>query len=312
MSRPYKIAIAGIGGIGGYYGGLLADANNASSDIHINFVARGNHMLAIKQKGLQLNRNAGNIIAHPHYITDNPAELGKLDLIIFCCKAYDLQNLAASFSGSITEDTLILPLLNGVDSTEILQSMYPHAKVLYGCTYLFAKIASEGVVNITGDLNQLLFGNPGVGRKGLEKLEAIFKATGVNVAVHDDIRQKIWEKFSFISPMATATSAFNSSVDVILADSNKRNVLNSLMHEIVALSKLEGIALPDNIVDINMSKLEKLPAGATSSMHNDYKNNKNTELRTLTGYVVNQALKYNLDVPTYADLYSLLKSKTNS
>src|SRR5438105_3789068 len=108
MSLPYKIAIAGIGGVGGYYGGLLAHTYQGSDEVEVNFIARGSHMQAIKEKGLQLQRDAGNIIAHPHHVTDSPKELGKLDLIIFSCKYYHLKELAPLFADNITEDTILL------------------------------------------------------------------------------------------------------------------------------------------------------------------------------------------------------------
>src|ERR1041384_1446569 len=98
MSKQYRIAIAGIGGVGGFYGGLPAKTYENSQDVSISFVARGNHMQAIRQSGLKLERNTGTIIGYPQHITDNPGDLGELDLILFCCKAYDLEQLALSFA----------------------------------------------------------------------------------------------------------------------------------------------------------------------------------------------------------------------
>jgi 2-dehydropantoate 2-reductase len=146
-------------------------------------------------------------------------------------------------------------------------------------------------------------------RDDLERVEAIFRATGANVAVPDDIKLKIWEKFSFISPMATATAALNSSVSDILNDDKKSTVLNALMEEVVTVAGAEGVILPDHIIEINRGKLSKLPAGATSSMHNDFRNNKKTELEDLTGYVVRQAQHYNIAVPAYAEQYTRLKER---
>lgn len=310
MSQPYKIAIAGIGGVGAFYGGLLAKTYENSTAVNIHFVARGSHMQAIKQHGLQLNRDNESVTAFPQSITDNPGELGKLDLIVFCCKAYDLERFALSFSENISNETILLPLLNGVDSTETLQRLFPGTKTMYGCTYLFAKKILDGIIKITGDLNQLLLGSPEMNKEELERIAGIFKGTGANVSLHDDIKLKLWEKYSFISPMATATSAFNSSVGNILADDEKKRTLQKLMEEIVLLSENENIRLPGDIIDVNLARLSKLPAEATSSMHNDFKANNRTELETLTGYVVRQSEKLQIATPAYADLYALLKNKT--
>jgi 2-dehydropantoate 2-reductase len=271
MSQPYKIAIAGIGGVGAFYGGLLAKEYKESSSVSITFIARDSHLQAIKQNGLQLQRENGVITSFPHNATDNPKELGKLDLIVFCCKAYDLESFALSFSENISKE-----------------------------------------VKVTGDLNQLLLGNPEIDKKELERIAEIFKATGANVSTDEDIKLKLWEKYSFVSPMATATSAFNNSVSEILGDSEKKQSLQQLMEEVVLLSQYENINLPTDIVNVNLAKLSKLPAEATSSLHNDFKANKKTELETLTGYVVRQSEKLGIQTPTYKQLYALLKDKTIS
>lgn len=309
MNQPYHIAIAGIGGVGGYYGALLAHTYQSHPALRISFIARGQHMQAIKDNGLLLEREAGNITARPHHITDNPEELGPLDLIIFCCKGYDLPTLAASFASNITANTVLLPLLNGVGATQVLQQLYPQAQVLYGCTYLVSKITEPGTVKMMGEMNQLLLGNPALPQAQLENIETVLKATGANVSLHQNILEKVWEKFSFISPIATATSALDSSIDVIMASPEKKGVLSALMQEILLLAAAEGIHLPPAIINSNLARAAKMPPGATSSMHNDFKNYKNTELEMLTGHVVHQAQKHRLSLPTYAQLYASLKER---
>lgn len=301
------MAIAGIGGVGGYYGALLANAYQQSPHVKVSFIARGAHMQAIKENGLLLEKDSGNITAHPHTVTYNPALLGPLDLIIFCCKGYDLPAFAASFAPCITPNTVLLPLLNGVGATQVLQQLYPQARTLYGCTYLVSKITAPGTVKMIGDMNQLLFGNPNMPDQELEKIDNILKATGANISRHHNIQQKLWEKFSFISPIATATSGLNSTIDAIIADDNKKTTLTNLMQEVLLLATAEGITLPADTLDTNLARAAKMPAGATSSMHNDFKAHKNTELEMLTGYVVQQAATHHLHLPTYHHLYAALK-----
>ncbi len=309
MEQTYKIAVAGMGGVGGYYGAHLAKTYEGSPEVSVSFVARGGHLQAIRDNGLLLEKDSGNIVAHADQVTDDPRELGKLDLILLCCKGYDLERFALSFADNITDDTVLLPLLNGVGSTAILQRLFPKAKTLYGCTYLVSRIVSDGVVRMSGDMNQLFFGHPDMDRKELERIEAILGATGVNANIHDDIRLKIWEKFSFISPLATATAGLDSTVDGILENAEHHKALENLMQEIVLLAGHENVALPGDIIDNNMIRLGKMPAGATSSMHNDLRNNKNTELEMLTGYVVSKAMEHGLALPAYNKLYTLLKGR---
>lgn len=310
MSQPYQITIAGIGGVGGYYGGLLSQAYAHATDVQVNFLARGGHMQAIRNDGLQLLREEGAITVYPHRVADNPSLLPSPDLIIFCCKAYDLEALAFSFAGYITDSTVMLPLLNGVDSKDVLQAIFPNNKVLYGCTYLVSALTGEGSVTVTGAMNQLLFGNPDMNAGDLARIETVLKAMNANVQLHPDIRQKVWEKFSFISPMATATSFFDSSVDQILNNDERNSILNALMREIASLASYEGVQLPEDIFDLNRAKLEKLPAGATSSLHKDFRNNKRTELETLTGYVLRRAGTHGVVLPTYRRLYNELSAAT--
>lgn len=307
MKQQYKIAIAGIGGVGGFYGAMLAKTFEHSDEVNVSFVARGAHMGAIQHNGIVLEKDSGNILAHPHTITDNPASLGPLDLIVFCCKGYDLEQLALSFSQNITPNTVLLPLLNGVGATEVLQRLYPQATSLLGCTYLVSKITVPGIVKMTGEMNQLLFGNPAVDQAILDKIESIFRATGVNVSPHHDIRTKTWEKFSFISPLATATSALNSISATVLSEPEKMKVLAELMQEIVAVAEKEDVNLPEDIIEVNLGKMRNIPAGATSSLHNDFRNGKNTELEMLTGYVVERAAVHGIEVPRYEALYTYLK-----
>ncbi len=307
MSNKCKIAIAGIGGVGGYYGGRLAAFYNNNNDVQINFVARGRHLDKIKKKGLQLITDTKTIVSHPYSITDDPEDLGELDLIIFCCKAYDLEELASRFSKNISGKTFLLPLLNGVDNTEKIQKLFPHAKTMYGCVYIISNMVSDGVIKVNGSFNNLLFGNPQLSYAELEKLEKIFIGAGIKCSLHQDVKTKIWEKFTFISPLASITSAYNLSIWQILNNENHTCLLLALMNEVIEVAKCDHINLPPNIIESNFEKLKKLPPKRTSSMQVDYANNKRTEVETLTGYVVNKASKANIHIPAYKKIYQILK-----
>jgi 2-dehydropantoate 2-reductase len=115
-----RIGIIGIGGIGGFFGGKLARAYGQSGIHEIIFIARGEHLKAIQQNGLQLFTRDGDYLARPTVATDNPAEAGIFDLVLFCVKSYALENVAREFHSTITSDSVVIPLLNGVNITERL------------------------------------------------------------------------------------------------------------------------------------------------------------------------------------------------
>jgi 2-dehydropantoate 2-reductase len=309
MQKKYRIAVAGIGGVGGFLGGKLAAAYSHSEEIEILFIARGSNANAIKENGLRLIMPSEEIIAIPDFILSDTDNIGKIDLLICCTKAYDLESSIIALSSSITSETIILPLLNGVDNTEKLQSLFPEAKVLHGCIYLVSKLINPGVVQQRGEFYSLHFGGDTVSTAEKNKLLNLFKNADINAVLEDDIYEKIWSKFSFISPIATYTSAHNISIGQILESNEHTSSLKKLMTELVTLAKAMKINLPADTVEKNFLVMQKLPYEATSSMQADFATNRPTELETLTGTVVRKITERNILSDSYADLYQLLRKR---
>lgn len=312
MPPKFRVVIAGIGGVGGFYGGTLAAFYEKSKEVEIHFIARGQHLAAIRQAGLKLVTDAKELIALPRSVTDNPSGLNDIDLVLFCCKSFDYDELARSFSSSVSEKTLLLPLSNGVDNTERLQKLMPEARSLYGCVYLFSSKEADGVVKTKGDLSQLLFGNSSISDEELIRVEELFRNAGLNISRPDNIKQKIWEKFSFVSPLASVTSDCDCTVGDIFNSRVHKELLFKLLHELVEVADQDGIKLPNDIIETNIEKMSKLPHGATTSMHTDFIHNRPTELETLTGFVVKRGVALGIDTPAYHDIYARLKTKTRT
>ena len=153
-----RIAIIGIGGVGGYFGGKLAKAFENSDQHEIIFIARGEHLKAIKENGLQLFTREGDYIAWPKIATDNPTEAGIFDLVFFCTKSYSLDSTAQQFSSCINKNTIVIPLLNGVNSAERLRAVLPKSEVISGSVYIIAHIEKPGVIHQEGGACKLTFG----------------------------------------------------------------------------------------------------------------------------------------------------------
>lgn len=306
-----KILIAGIGGVGGYFGGLLAKRYYGDENIEINFLARGQHLREIQVNGLKVLKGENQFIAKPNIATDNPDEIGIADLIIVSTKSYDLENVLQQLVPCINDRTIILPLLNGVDSKERIKDKYPHNLVLDGCVYIVSRLVQAGVIDNMGNIQTLYFGPDRDVSDRLPELEGLFREAGIEATLSQDISKIIWEKFIFLSPIATATSYYNQCIGEIISNNELLETTKSLMQEVILLAKVKGIQISEDITERTLNKFKALPFETTSSMHIDYKNEKsNTELQTLTGYVLRESKKHNMPAPAYSKLYAELERRS--
>ncbi|MCC9138890.1 ketopantoate reductase family protein [Pontibacter silvestris] len=309
MNSKLRIAVVGIGGVGGYYGGKLAQRYADSEDTEIIFIARGKHKEEIQTNGLTINVGSSKFTVKPDLVTDDVAGLGKLDIIVFCVKSYSLDKIAEDFRPSIDESTFLLPLQNGIESIEYLDKLYPAAKLLWGCVYIISSVGAPGVIEVKGEYNRLVWGNPELPVKELDRIHKLFTDAGIISELYSDIVVKVWNKFSFISPVATLTSAIGKTMGEIYENAELKENLRILMRELLAVAHAKGVEIEASIIDTNMKILGKLPKDATSSMQRDFMNNNQTELETLIGYIVREAQKSKVETPLFSKLYGQLKSK---
>jgi 2-dehydropantoate 2-reductase len=309
MQQKYRIAVLGIGGVGGFIGGKLAAAFSPSADKEVIFIARGAHAQAIRERGLQLITDEGEMLVRPDQVVEDPAALGPVDLLLCCTKAYDLENSLKALAASVTADTLILPLLNGVDHSEQVKAIFPAAKVLEGCIYVVSKITAPGAVQQKGAFYALHFGGDTALAAEMNDLLALLQQANIHALIEADIRSRLWSKFAFISPLATYTSAHNISVGKILESEEHKAAIRDLMNELVALAGSLDIQLAAGTADNNFGVMEKLPYEATSSMQADFAAHKATELETLTGFVVRKAAGQGMPLAAYDRMYQLLRAR---
>lgn len=309
MQKKYRIAILGIGGVGGFIGGKLAASHSHSDDVEVIFIARGDNGEAIKEHGLKLITPSGETTVYPDMVAGAGTAMGEIDLLICCTKTYDLESGVQALSSCITSRTMVLPLLNGIDSTEKLRSLVPSANILQGCIYLVSKLISPGVVQQRGEFHSLHFNGDKALPAELSGLLDLFMKSGINAVVEDNIHEKVWSKFSFISPVATYTSAYDISVGKILESGEHSMAIKTLMAELVGLAKTLDIHLAADVIENNFLVMGKLPYEATSSMHADFAANKPTELETLTGSVVRKAKEKGIRLDAYSDIYQLLSKQ---
>lgn len=306
MTDQIKIVIAGIGGVGGYFGGLLAK-KYANSTIQVYFVARGKHLEQIRQKGLTVVKGEQTFQARPYLATDRASEIGLADYVLICTKNYDLDTIIAQLQPCIGKQTVVLPLLNGIEGAERISTLLPQNTVASGCVYIVSAIKEPGVVENIGHQQKLFFGIDQVTDQRLDNLVGLLQHAGIEATLTSSISKIIWQKFIFLSSLATATSYFDQPVGQLLRAN--RETLTKLIAEVATLAKAKGISVDSDIMDKSMAHYETLPDTATSSMHRDFIAKKQTELESLTGYVVRQGRLLGLDLATFEKAYAFLSQK---
>ncbi len=301
-----RIGILGLGGVGGYFGGLLAKAYFESDTIEIIFIARGETQKAVAQNGLKLISDTNEITVFPSLVSNNSEEIGELNYLICATKTYDIETSFESIKNCIINKTVILPLYNGVDAAERIQILFPENTVLQGCVYIVSMIESPGIIKKIGLYEKLFFGSKNAPVSKLNELQSIFENANIESYLVENIEETVWEKFIFISALASATSYLNQNIGEILKHPENKAVYISLLNEIAAVALAKGLALPNDIVNQTIIKLEKTPKDATSSMHRDLLAGRNTEVVSLTEYVVKEGLKYGVTTPIYKKILEKL------
>lgn len=297
--KQTRIGILGMGGVGGYFGGLLAKEYSKSNDIEIIFIARGETQKVIAENGLKILSDDNEMVVFPDLVSNDAEIIGKLDYLICATKAYDIEDSLLSLKKAITKNTVILPLYNGVDAPERISTLFPENEVLQGCVYVVSMIDSPGVIKKIGPYETIFFGSTTASISKMNALQAIFKNASIESYLVDAIEETVWEKYIFISALASATSYLNQNIGELLNTASSRQFYVSLLNEITMIAAVKGLNLPNDIVFQTILKLEKTPQDATSSMHRDLMAGRKIELSSLTEFVVNEGLKYEIDTPTY-------------
>ena len=307
-----RIAIIGLGGVGGYFGGLLAEKYHHSTEVEVIFVVRPATEKVIKEKGLKLITPEGEKVVFPSMVTSVPELIGPVDFLICTTKSYDLESSLQPLKSCVNANTSILPLLNGVDAHERIAALLPVAEVWDGCVYIVSRLLEPGVVKKTGNINKLYFGMETGASQKQKLFERLCKDAGIECYLSANIRQTVWEKFLFISAMASSTSYLDLCIGEIIANPMHKALLLGLIEELKSVADKVGVPLAQNLVTKTMLRAESLPFETTSSMHSDFKKGGKTEVDTLTGYVVKLGQKLQVETPLYAKVYGALLAKNKS
>ena len=297
-----RVAVMGSGGLGGFFGGLLARAGE-----DVTFIARGAHLEAIRARGLAVRSPlVGDFTVHAP-ATANPGEIGPVDLVLVGVKTYDLDAAAVQLRPLVGPETLVLPLQNGIDSHERLAQVLGREPVLGGVGYVVSTIDAPGVIAHTG-LNRVVFGElDGGASPRTERLQVVLTRAGIEAELHPDIRLPLWEKFVLLSATGGAMALTRLPLGTIRAHPETAALLRDTMAEAFAVGRACGVGLPDDCVGRHWAMLEGLPAGARGSMSHDLAAGRRLELDALTGTVVRLGHEHRVPTPLNRAVYAALK-----
>jgi 2-dehydropantoate 2-reductase len=304
-----KIVIVGLGGVGGYYGGLLAKRYAEDPNIEIYFVARGEHLKKVQQDGLTVITENGTFVVKPTLATDNVPEIGIADYVIMTTKSYDLDATIHQIKPCVGANTVILPLLNGADISARIRTLLPGIEVWQGCAYIVGRLNEPGVIESSGNVHNLFFGYNNMTTDRLLYFEKVMIDAGIEAIFSENILSVIWKKFFFISSTASLTSYFDVSFGALLTDPLRKMTLVDLLEELLLVANAEGAGIDSRVIDKTIHQLENLPFETTSSMHSDFQAGRNTELQTLTGIVIDLGKKHGIATPTYEKVFARLSSR---
>ena len=301
-----KIAVMGSGGVGGYFGGLLAKAGHA-----VTFIARGEHLRAIRKEGLRVVHNAGEFTVDAS-ATDNAEGVGHVELVLFSVKAYDTDSALGVMSPLIGPDTTVLTLQNGVESHTAVAKAFGGKHALPGAAYVESRIDSPGVVVQTGGVARLVFGEAsGEETDRVRRVRDALLSSGLNAEVSPDVLATLWSKFLFIAAVAGLTSACRRRIGDLLGEPGYRELLVKAMREIEAVGRAKGINLDDAVVDQTMEYVEGAVKDITASMHLDLERGRRLELEIFNGAVVRMGWETGVATPVNYMLYMVLKPHVN-
>ncbi len=267
------VAVIGVGGVGGYFGGRIAHrlAQKPSGKTTIAFVARGRHLEAIRREGLLLRMGEGPAVrCRPNLATDRIAELPAPDLCLLCVKGYDLPGVLAELAPSVAADTVIVPVLNGVDIYERIRQHLSTGIVLPACVYVSANIEKPGTVVQRGMEGLILSGpDPQHPQEGASGARAFLDSMGIAFRWNADPFPAIWEKYLFIASFGLVTAWAGKSFGEVLASRELSGLVRSITAEILALAAKRAVRLPPETLEATMDKAAGFPAETRTSYQRD-------------------------------------------
>jgi 2-dehydropantoate 2-reductase len=298
-----RIAVMAAGAVGGYFGARLAAAGH-----EVHFIARGAHRDAIRRNGLKIESTLGDLHLKDVNVTDDPASVGPVDVVLFAVKLWDTERAGEQSRPLIGGETRLITLQNGIDSVERLAPILGEEAVVGGSTYIVTTIAEPGVIRQHGPMASIRCGRlDGPADAQLAGYVHAIKAAGVDITLSDQMMLDLWKKFVLLSGTSSITSSTRQPLGVIRNDPDMRTFFFTLMNEAIAVGSARGVVFPADFPDELARTVDSFPETMRASMANDLAQGKRLELDWLAGKVVALGRELNVPTPANTAVYAILK-----
>ncbi len=276
-----RIAVFGAGGVGGYFGGLLAKAG-----VDVVFLARGEHLRSIKERGLKVESVAGGFEVKVK-AKESAEEVGPVDFVLSCVKTYHVEESAPAMRPLLGADTSVLSLQNGVDNEGIIGRVLGEERVIGGVAYVESTVTAPGVISQTGGPRRLIIGElDGELSSRVRALSEVLSGAGIDCLVSEDIVSELWRKFMFICPLSGLTRVVRASIGVVLANAETKALYRKAVEEVHLAAWSCEVNLPEEMIEEVIGFTESLHFDFKSSMQRDLERGRPLELDALSGHVV--------------------------
>ncbi len=311
MTKKIKnICIYGIGGVGGYFGGKIAHKINTGNynDLKVSFISRGENLLALHQKGLKLITDDGETTSVPHLSTDNITQIPTPDLYLLCVKGYDLNEAAISISKNISPQTIVLPLLNGIDIYDRVKENLPDTVVLPACVYISSSIEKPAVVRQKGPAGKIFFGqDQEMKNYDYQKINNFFQLMEINASMTENISEIVWEKYIFIAPFSLITAYADKTIGEVMADAELKKITINIIQEVIRIGQAKKIRFKENILENVLKIANNFPFDTKTSFQRDYeKGTGRHEGDIFGGTLIRMSNELQITIPTIEEICTKL------
>lgn len=298
-----KIAVMGAGGVGGYFGGLLARAGE-----DVTFIARGPHMEAINRDGLTVESGIEGQFNVRAPATSDTESLGPADLVLYTVKMYHNPDAIETIRPLVGPDTVVLTLQNGIDNGDQLAAAFGEDRVMVGMAVVQARIEKPGVVAQLGSLGSVTFGEiaGGITPRG-RRLLRLFEEGGWSVELTDDAMRALWRKFIYLTGSAEVNAVTQITYGEMRTLPETRALITEAWRETVRVAEARGADVGADIIEWCESSLDAFAADGMTSLANDFAAGRPVELEGLTGTVVRMGEETGVATPIHSTIYALLK-----
>jgi 2-dehydropantoate 2-reductase len=297
-----RIAIFGVGGVGGYFGWRLAQAGE-----DVTFVARGDHLKALQTNGLRVDTPDGNSSVLLIKAEEDPAQVGQVDAVILGVKAWQVSEAAYAIRPMIGPYTFVLPLQNGVEAPSDLSKVLGREHVFGGLCYIVAMKVGPGHIRHAGMEPKVIFGE--LDNKLTERakqLQTAFSKAGVNAEIPADIRVAMWQKFLFIATLSGVAAVTRAPAGIVRSVPETRRMLEGVAKEVAAVAKGLNVDLSPDQVTLTMTLIDRLPADGTASMQRNIIEGRPSELSSQSGAVERLGVETGVPTPLNSFIHSAL------